>query len=157
MARNTQKQADVDQRVVAYRKYKSDLINAWKFSEFRQVLHFAVVIGSMKPLATFLTSDKPLARSDRRALAGFVRSLEKRKQGRPPGPSPGDVPAALRNAVYLVRLGQQSWLRKHNRQRVPPSVTNELIPDAIKVASSAFKVPAAKIGADDIHRLLSKK
>jgi len=133
-------------------EYERHLVNAWKYSEFQQVLHLAAVAGVMEPLASYLESAKPLTQEDRRAHAGFIRSLEKQKPGRPRGRPTNDFYEAQRNAV---RLGQQSWRAANNHQRVPARVTKKLISDAIAVASSAW--PTVKISVEDVGRLVSKK
>lgn len=140
----------------AYNEAKRRTRNAWKPSEFQTALHYAVVLKTIEPLAKFLESETLLTRNDRHALARFVRSFEAPKAGRPPGPLPGDVNAAQRNAVYLVRLWQQAWLNKNNRQRVPTSTTNAFIADAINVASKALDVSPKKLSPDDIRALVNK-
>jgi hypothetical protein len=146
-----------DIATAAYTEGKRRTRNAWKSSEFQTALHFAVTLKTMEPLAKFLESKTPLTRSDRRALARFIRSLEAPKAGRPSGPLSGDVYSAQRNAVYLVRLGQQQWCEQHGRVRVTRSVTEGLITAAVKTCSEALKVPAAALDPDTIRKILDKK
>jgi hypothetical protein len=149
--------ATKDRRVKgAYQGAKRRTCDAWrKSSEFNVALYDAVTFKAMEPLAKFLESKTLLTRSDRLALARFVRSLKAPKVGRPPGRLPGEENAALRNAAYWVQVQQQAWLNKNNRQRVPASVTNEFITDAINVVSTAFK-PRSKLSSDDIRALVNK-
>jgi hypothetical protein len=140
----------------AYGEAKTRSANAWKkSSDFQTALHHAVFLKTLGPLAKFLESKVLLTRSDRLALARFVRSWEAPKLGRPPGPLSGEVNAAQRNAVYLVRVLQRDWLKENNRQRVPASVTDELIAHAINEASKAFP-RSPKLSPGDIRALVNK-
>jgi hypothetical protein len=140
----------------AYEEAKKRISNAWeKASEFETALHFTLVLKRMEPLASFLESETPLTPSDRLTLARFVSFFEAPTAGRPRGPLSGDVNAAQRNAVYWVRLHQQTWLKENKRQRVPTSVTNDFITDAINLASEAFKL-RSKLSSDDIRALVNK-
>jgi hypothetical protein len=149
--------ATKDRRVkAAYDEAKMQLTNAWrKSSEFQTALHFAVTLKIMEPLAKLLESKTPMTRSDRLTLASFVRSLEAPKEGRPPGRLSDDLNVAQRNAVYLVWHCQKDWLIKNNRQRVPGSVTNELIAYAINVATKDFPL-SPKLSSDDIRARVNK-
>jgi hypothetical protein len=141
----------------AYNKAKRRTANAWKeTSEFQTALHHTVILKTMEPLAKFLESKTLLTRGDRLMLARFVRSREAPKVGRPRGPLSGDVYAAERNAVYWVRLRQQKWLEGKKRERVPAGVTDELIAEAINVASKDFNVSPKKLSFDDIRALVYK-
>ncbi|WOH82148.1 hypothetical protein RX327_02815 [Bradyrhizobium sp. BEA-2-5] len=151
---NAKRKAGLSLETAAYKEKKRRLGNAWKTSEFENAMYFAGALKIMEPLASFLESKAILRRSDRLALARFVRSFAAPKPGRPIGRVAGDSNEAQRNAVYLVRLGQQCWRKESKRQRVPASVTNELIVVAIKEALKAF--PKAKISPDDVRALVNK-
>ena len=139
----------------AYGEAKGRATHAWrKSSEFQIAMHYAVALKTMEPLAKFLESKTLLTRSNRLALARFVRSFEAPQRGRPSGRLKSDFYEAQRNVVYLVQLGQQVWRKKYKRQRVPASVTNELIAEAIYEASKVF--PKAKLSSDDIRALVNK-
>ena len=56
---------------------------------------------------------------------------------------------------FIGSSGQKKWLEKNKRQRVPASVTNELIAEAIDLASEAFK-PQSKLSPDVISALVHK-
>jgi hypothetical protein len=140
----------------AYNKAKTSTGRGWKSpGEFKAALYYAVTLKLMEPLAKLLESKTLLTRSDRLAFASFVRSLKPSKDGRPPGPLSDALHVAQRNAVYLVRLGQKAWLIEKNRQRVPASVTDKLIADAIDEASKAFP-RSPKLSPGDIRALVNK-
>jgi hypothetical protein len=134
----------------AHRDYERYIVNAWNQNPlFGEALDLAHAVGDMKPLADYIASI-PLTESDRRVLAGFIRSLQKPRRGRPPNlTKPASVDtriaehenarAALHSAAYLVRLRQQAWRREHDdRRRVPRNVTEDLISEAIAVAEKSF-------------------
>jgi hypothetical protein len=134
----------------AYKKAKRRIANAWKSSELQTALHYVVTLKTTEPLAQFLESKTRMTRTDRIALGGFIRSLEARKSRR--ALSPRQV--AEKNAVYLVQLGQLKWCKTHGRERVPRSVTEGLITDAVKTCLTAFKV---QLDPDNIRRIIKKK
>jgi hypothetical protein len=148
----------------ATRDYETWVTNAWK-SEFQQQLALA---------ASYLPSTKPLTANDRHAVEDLIRSLKKLLRGAPLGrrgksdlisiPKSDFIrmlpPAAERAVAQLVREGQKFWCKENGRQRVPPSKTTELIAEAIKQIIFQWSMPAAaaaKISADEVRRLLSKK
>ena len=144
----------------AYREYERELVNACR-SEYQQQLLRA---------AAFLPTTKPRTQEDRRALADLIKGLQKQLRGAPVGGSRHSSleislseliltlpPAANRAAAHLVRMRKQTWLKTNDRKRVPPSVTTELISEAIKQISSQWKLPSPKISADEVRRLLNKK
>ena len=134
----------------AYKKAKRRMANAWKSSELQTALHYVVTLQTMEPLAQFLESKTQMTRSDRLALGGFIRSLEVRKTRR----ALSSRQVAEKNAVYLVQLGQLKWCKTHGRERVPRSVTEGLITDAVKTCLTAFKV---QLYPDNIRRIIEKK
>jgi hypothetical protein len=141
----------------AYKQLKRRTRIAWKASEFDQALHLSRVLKTIDPLAEFLESNAPLTKNNRLTLITLIRpyisSLESRGPGRPKGRSQGDFSEAERNAAYWVRLEKQKWLKNNGRQKVPRSVTNALIKEAIKLASMSFP---AKLSPDGIRGRLDK-
>jgi hypothetical protein len=133
--------------------------------EFDNVLHFAYQLGNIEPLADYIASTKPLTVYSRRALAGFVRSLQKRRRGRPRNLTQSANAEsreatkhkakrdALHNVVYLVKLAQEEYRTKNRRKRVPKSVTEDAIDAAIGIAQQAFGTSPDR---NEVRRLIAK-
>jgi hypothetical protein len=66
------------------------------------------------------------------------------------------IPAAERAVAQRVRERKKFWREANDRPTVPPSVEAEMFADEIIVFSTAFKVPAAKISADNVGALVNR-
>jgi hypothetical protein len=129
--------------------------------EFGNALNRAIVTEETGPLKDYLASDKPLSLQHRKALGGYIRTLEKRiaslekRLGRPRRKPDSDkvsrAERAERNAAQLVAFEKQSWRKQHGRKRVPGHVVDHMIGNAIKAVAAAFEVPVEEIKADNVH------
>jgi hypothetical protein len=141
--------ATKDPRVkAAYDEAKMGLANAYK-SEFQQALARA---------ATYLPSTKPGTREDKRALADFLKPLNKLLHGRLRRVDP--LPKAAEDAAAHLVLERLKYLReKSGKERITQKsgIPAKLIADAIKEVSVQLNVPLAKISADNVSREVYKK
>ena len=109
--------ATKDRRVkAAYDKEKMRTANAWK-SEFQQALARA---------ATYLPSTKPVTREDKRALADFLKPLNKLLKGRPRGGPPRLPPLAEHAAAHLVRERLKLLRKKNGKERISKELGAEV-------------------------------
>ncbi|MFK4536167.1 thiamine kinase-like enzyme [Bradyrhizobium ottawaense] len=133
----------------AYSEKTFRLTNAWK-SEFREALARA---------ESYLPSTKAVTQEDKRALADFIKKLKELHRGRPRGGSPRRPAMAERTAAHLVLERLKYMREKTGAKRISKKsgIPAKLIADARKEVSLHFSVPAAKISADNIARLVDKK
>ena len=106
----------------------------------------AAALVGVKALQTYLDSDKPLSRANRKALAAYIGQLAEhnapQKRGRPRrnAAKADTVEQAERNAAWLVAFMQKAWRKHHGKERVPGDVLAKMIHEACKAADT-FNVP----------------
>jgi hypothetical protein len=159
-----------EKRTAAYREHDEQVGSAWKADpEFGNALKLAITIGVTKPLRDYVKAGKPVPQEHVSvageitpmhtlvaALLGEQNQQQKQQQGRPQRVA-SEAPCkerAERNAAWLVAFAQAYWRECNGRKRVPPTITNKMIEQAIAEAAKALNVPASAIKASNIRNLL---
>jgi hypothetical protein len=105
---------------------------------FGNLLILALTYGKTKELADYIATTS-LTMGDQRYLAGFIRTLQKPRRGRPKGKkSRRDVAAG--NAFYWVLFERAKWCGEQGRERAPADVTREFIRQVIPIVRKQFGV-----------------
>jgi hypothetical protein len=147
----------------AYGEYDADLASAWtQDPEFGDALNSAILLEDIRPLKTYLYSDKPLSRGNRQALAAYIdllaKSKAKRKRGRPRRKAAKARPAeqAERNAAWLVAAALKGWRKESGRARVPQEIFEGFVQESRQEAARVFGVSLDVVHAGNIRNYARK-